>query len=349
MSIIRIANLLDDFALGGVTKGLTVYDDPAFAGVIKAQTVPIRPDAVFAPRIDADIIITHFPPNWRRIAFLSSLRRRNPQARIVHVEHSYSADWEAMYVPNAARFRLMLKLALAQVHHVVAVSQAVGEWMTGIGATRGDRMTVIYPYSGKKGLDAVPDMVLPETGKPVIGTYGRFAEAKGYDTLIKAMRLLGDDAPFDLMIGGMGQQEAELRDLAGDAPNIRFVGRVDDVAAFLAQCHVFAVPSRFEAYGQVANEAREAGRPILVSHAGGLPEQVGRAGIIADCRTPEALAEAIATLPLHDLEAMGRAGRAATAHCGEDRIAQWIKLFRFLTVPSGLPARNRRSLDLSTA
>ena len=346
---IRIVHLLDDFALGGVTKGLSVYDDPAFAGIIETRTVPIKPDAVIAPRVDADIIVTHFPPNWRRLALLASLKVRNPGAKLLHVEHSYSPEWEALHVPNKPRFRLMLRLAFGMVDHVVAVSHAVGEWMSRVGAVKGDRLTIIYPYSGHKGLDKVPDMVLPEDGRMVIGTYGRFHEAKNFDTLIQAFRLLGEDSPFELVLGGFGPEQDRLVELAGLARNIRFTGRVDDVAGFLAQCHVFTVPSRYEAYGQVANEAREAGRPLLVSRAGGLPEQVGRAGLIADCSTPEALADAIRTLPTLPLETMGKAGRKATKGCGPERIAQWIKLFRFLATPSGKSARLRQSPGLSTA
>lgn len=349
MSTLRIVHLLDDFALGGVTKGLTVYDDPAFAGIAESSTLPIESDAILAPRVDADIIVTHFPPNWRRIAFLASLKLRNPRAKLLHVEHSYSPEWETLHVPNKPRFRFMLKVAFSIVDHVVAVSHGVGEWMSRIGAVKGDKLTIIYPYSGQNGLNRVPDMVLPTDGRLVIGSYGRFHEAKGFDTLVQAFRLLGEDSPFDLMLGGFGPMQDELIELAGMARNIRFTGRVDDVADFLSNCHVFAAPSRYEAYGQVANEAREAGRPILVSPAGGLPEQVGRAGIVADCSTPESLAAAISSLTSLSLETMGRSARKATEGCGEERVSQWIKLFRFLSKTPGKSSHLRRSSGLSPA
>jgi glycosyltransferase involved in cell wall biosynthesis len=58
---------------------------------------------------------------------------------------------------------------------------------------------------------------------------------------------------------------------------------VEDVAGFLAGVDVVAVPSRWEAYGMVANEAREAGRPVLVAPVDGLPEQVqGGGGLVVD-------------------------------------------------------------------
>ncbi|QJQ31245.1 glycosyltransferase family 4 protein [Sphingomonas lacunae] len=349
MTRLQIVHLLDDFALGGVTKGLDVYNDPGFTDVAESRTVAIKSDAVIAPRVDADIIVTHFPPNWRRILFLLSLKARNPHASLLHVEHSYSAEWENLHVPHKARFRFMLKMAFSIVDHVVAVSHGVGEWMSRIGAVQGDRLTIIYPYSGKKGLDRVPDMKRPDDGRLIIGAYGRFHECKNFDTLIKAVRLLGEDAPVDLVLGGFGPEQDKLVELAGMARNIRFTGRVDDVAAFLAGIHVFAVPSRYEAYGQVANEAREAGRAILVSPVGGLPEQVGRGGVVADCSTPESLADAIAALHHLPLEQMGQEGRKATHGCGQERVAQWIKLFRLLVPRAGSSALIRRSPGLSTA
>lgn len=349
MSIVRVVHLLDDFALGGVTKGLAVYDDPGFADVAQSTTLAIKPDAIMAPVVDADIIVTHFPPNWRRILFLLSLKARNPSARLLHVEHSYSPEWETLHVPHTARFRFMLKMAFSIVDHVVAVSHGVGEWMARIGAVKGDKLTIIYPYSGKNNLDCVPDLVLPSDGRLVIGAYGRFHECKNFDTLIQAFRLMGDDAPFELRLGGFGPEQDRLIELAGMARNISFTGRVDDVAAFLTNCHVFTVPSRYEAYGQVANEAREAGRPILVSPVGGLPEQVGRGGLIVDCSTPELLADAIASLHDLPLEQMGREARKATQGCGPERVAQWIKLFRHLVPRAGSSALIRRSTGLSTA
>ena len=68
MSRPRLVNLLDDFALGGVSRGLGVFDAAAVRAVVDPSVVAFKPDAVIAPRCDADVIVTHFPPNWRRIA-----------------------------------------------------------------------------------------------------------------------------------------------------------------------------------------------------------------------------------------------------------------------------------------
>ena len=260
MSRITLVNLLDDFTLGGVTKGLAIFDSAPVRAVADCSTLPINSEAMIAPALDADIIVTHFPPNWRRLAFLALLRARNPKATLIHVEHSYSGDWEDQHVPHRARFRLMMKWALAMVDHVVCVSNRQAQWLMEGDMVEPHRLDVIYPSSQTKGLDALP---LPEfeSARPlVVGAYGRFAPAKGFDRLIAAFKRLNPEDRLELLLGGFGPDEEALKAQAAGCSRIRFAGQISDLPAYLAQCDVIAVPSRFEAYGQVANEAREAGR-----------------------------------------------------------------------------------------
>lgn len=328
----RLANLLDDFALGGVSRGLGIFGTEVVAAVAACRVEAIDPAARIAPRLDADVIITHFPPSWRRLALLASLRARNPRARLIHVEHSYTRAWETLKVARPARFRLMLRLAFRLVDHVVCVSRAQADWLQSVTGLPASRISVIHPYTENPGLAAVP---LPLPGARLrIGAYGRFCEQKGFEDLITAMQA-GALPGCDLVIGGFGPLEAEYRRLAAGNPHIRFAGKISDVAGFLAGCDVVALPSRWEAYGQVANEAREAGRPILVSAVDGLPEQVGQAGLVVDFTDHAAVRAAIATLTPERITAMGEAGRAATANCGLDRALRWAGLIRQLAPVSG--------------
>ncbi len=326
MTRLRVTHLLDDFNLGGVTNGLKLFNAPEFAEIAVSTTLPIDRRKSFAPTIAADVIVTHFPPNWRGLAFLASLRARNPRAQLVHVEHSYSADWERLYVADTRRFRLMLNLAFRMADRVVAVSHAQARWLLAINAVAPDKLEVIHPYTEHMGLATVPDLDLAHGDRLVVGAYGRFATAKGFDRLINAFKAAGPETNLELVLGGLGPDEGQLRAAAAGHPHIRFVGKVSDVPAFLGGCHVIAVPSRYEAYGQVANEAREAGRSILVSFAGGLPEQVGNAGLIVDCDDHAALVNALRMLRSLPLAEMGRAGRAATRADRETRIGQWLAL-----------------------
>lgn len=331
---VRIVNLLDDMAFGGVTRALGVFDTSPLMALADSRTVAVPFNSMVPPRDPADVYIVHFTVNWRRIVFLAQLRARHPRAKVVLVEHSYTRAWEALHVANPRRFRLMLRLAARLVHQVVCVSQAQADWLAEVTGIDCARIAVINPYAVNPGLAALP---LPTRGPELhIGAYGRFNRQKGFDTLVRAFRA-GHFAGCKLLLGGFGEDEAQLRELAGDCAQVEFVGKVSDVASFLGTCDVVAVPSRWEAYGMVANEAREAGRPILVAPIDGLPEQAvpdqnstDRAGLVIDFADPAAIAAALARLTPDAMIAMGRAGRHSTAGCGEQRQRQWAALIRKL-------------------
>ena len=363
MKRLRLVNLLDDFNLGGVARSLAVFDSAEVAEVAVCQVQAVNPDRVAMCRLDADIIALHFPPSWRRLAFVTMLRLANPGAKIIWVEHSYTPAWEALKVPAAGRFHAMLRMARGLVDRVVCVSAAQAAWLgavTGTCSETGARsltgtqgVRVIHPYIANAGLRQLP---LPKSaGRRLrIGAYGRFDEQKGFDRLIAA-HAAGWLPGCDLLIGGFGPDEAALRGLA--ALDVRFVGKVTDVAEFLAEVDVVAVPSCWEAFGMVANEAREAGRALLVAPVDGLVEQVcdaqaGNAGLVVDFTCEAEVRAAVAALTPDAVWAMGRAGRRATLGCGAERAAQWARLLWELgdeqagwldaaAAGEGLPARER--------
>jgi glycosyltransferase involved in cell wall biosynthesis len=101
---------------------------------------------------------------------------------------------------------------------------------------------------------------------------------------------------------------------------------VEDVAGFLAGVDVVAVPSRWEAYGMVANEAREAGRPVLVAPVDGLPEQVmGGGGLVVDLPTMARCALRWRRWTAR-LAAMAAAGALPPGDCAGQRARAWAGL-----------------------
>ena len=320
---LRVVNLLDDCSLGGVTRALGVFESALLKRIADASTTVLPPATTTAPHLAADVIITHFPPNWRRLVLLAGLKLRHRRARLVHVEHSYTAAWEAVHVPSKPRFRAMLWLAMQLVDRIVCVSHAQGQWLQDAARIDAGKITVIHPYAENPRLAELP---VPTPGPRLrIGAYGRFCEQKGFDILIRAFRN-GWFPDCDLVLGGFGEDEAKLRALTADAPDIQFAGKVHDVASFLQTCDVVAVPSRWEAYGMVANEAREAGRPILVAPVDGLPEQADGAGFMADFTDPESIEEALCALRSAGVQAVAQSARATIRNCRDIRQAQWAAL-----------------------
>lgn len=163
----------------------------------------------------------------------------------------------------------------------------------------------------------------------VIGTVKALAPKYGIDTLLRAFAILQKNlalsspdlsAKLSLRIVGEGSQKEELVSLAqtlGVAHLVTFVGRVDnlDVPKELDKLDIYVALSRLdsESFGVAIVEAGAAGRPVVVSDAGGLPEVVlnGQTGIVVPRENPEAAAQAITRLILdRQLRIqMGEAGR----------------------------------------
>ena len=63
---------------------------------------------------------------------------------------------------------------------------------------------------------------------------------------------------------------------------VHFFGKVDDAAKnyLLSACDVLVAPSLYESFGLMYVEAMRAGKPVIGSNAGGIPEVVddGRPG-----------------------------------------------------------------------
>ena len=326
MTVPRCLHLIDDLALGGITKSFNFFRHPAMAALARHKVVSVVPGWRLAPRFGAEIVVTHFPPSWRTMPYFISLRLRNRHAHLVHIEHSYTAAWERLKVTHRQRFRRCLRLALAMVDDVVAVSEGQGDWLADAGAIASAKLRVIYPWSGSQSLDKL-EPAIDVGDRPIrLAAYGRFAEAKGFDVLIDAVRQL-DPRDFSLVLGGFGPEDAALRARAAGCANIRFAGRIDDVAGFIAQSDVVVVPSRWEAFGQVCAEAKLAGRAVVVADVDGLTEQVGEAGIAVDCSAPEPLAQALASLRTRSIGRMAAAARTAMNGVELSRLGGWQTLF----------------------
>ena len=113
---------------------------------------------------------------------------------------------------------------------------------------------------------------------PYILAVGQLAVHKGFDLLIEAFAQVAGKYPqVQLWIAGDGIQHATLEALIHQKnliERIRLLGKVDEVtvASLMAACSFIVVPSRREPFGIVALEGMAAGKPVMASSVGGLPE-----------------------------------------------------------------------------
>lgn len=153
----------------------------------------------------------------------------------------------------------------------------------------------------------------------LVGHVGALEDAnKGQRVLLDAARLVAlRDPGIRFLLVGDGRDEYALRALAADLPNVRFAGRVDNVADYYAAMDVFAYPSRYEALGSAILEAMSFGVPVVASRVGGIPEIVRDAvdGFLVPVNDPHALAARILELA-GDAALRRRLGVEARARTG---------------------------------
>ena len=159
--------------------------------------------------------------------------------------------------------------------------------------------------------------------RPLVVLVGRIADWKGQDVFIRAAALTRDAFPlarFQIIgapLFGEYEYEASLHRLCaelGVEDRVEFLGFRSDVPALLAEADVVVHASTLgEPFGQVVIEGMAAGKPVIATDGGALPEIVlpGKTGLLVPMGDAPAMGEAISAL-LSDpvrARAMGEAGR----------------------------------------
>ncbi len=123
---------------------------------------------------------------------------------------------------------------------------------------------------------------------------GRLVEDKGILDLIEALRLLGPDGPLAI-VAGEGPLEPEVRAAAG----VHYAGflQPDRLIELFALADWAVVPSRYEPWGVVVNEALACGCPVIVSDVVGARTDLVEDGVngrVVPVGSPADLAAALA-------------------------------------------------------
>jgi glycosyltransferase involved in cell wall biosynthesis len=137
---------------------------------------------------------------------------------------------------------------------------------------------------------------------PVIGTVGFLRPLKALGVLIESTALLVPDFPrLQVLIAGDGEErprlEALIREL-GLGETVKILGLRPDAPDVIASLDVAVCCSDSEGSPLSVMEYMEAGRPIVSTRVGGVPDLIddGVHGLLVPRRDPKALAAAVATL-----------------------------------------------------
>ena len=150
----------------------------------------------------------------------------------------------------------------------------------------------------------------------------RFDEDRGQKILVEAMKTLGRDDVFCLLLGSVGAPTPFERDLeraieaAGMNGRVQIGPYVDDMpAAYMLADVVVATGGARQGFSRTLVEAQAMGRPVVAEDGGGSAEAVlpGVTGWLA----PEGDASALAAA-LQDALSLGPARRAELARAAQD-------------------------------
>lgn len=262
-------------------------------------------------------IVFHYPCAWKYLADLWLLKR---QSKLYICDHHYSRGFEQHQVNSKCRFRLMLRLAYGLADGVISISDAQKDWMLTNKLVHSSKIRTIFSASP---VESLLKIAAKNPGTPLqIGAYGRFAPQKGFDLLIPAFASLPADK-FQLSLGGYGQDEHLIQDLAKDLANVKLLGAIEDVPGFLTKCDVIVIPSRWEPWGLVCLEAKAAGKPIVAFAIDGLSEQIKNCGLLVPVNETEKLTKALSSLPQQNLKAWGQAGRDSVVNSWSEFLHSW--------------------------
>lgn len=271
-----------------------------------------------------DILHTHsYKPNlYGRLA--GALCRERNLKIVAHYHNQYDDKWKRD--GSLIYDRLLDRFS----DRLIACSESVREHLVQRVGLPWERIDVILNGADLSRFQPREDAqkVKAEMGLPpdrrIVAVVGRISEQKGQDDFIRAAKIILREVPdtLFLVIGAADEEErlVQLRRLAqelGIEKEIIFTGYISDMPKIYPLIDVLVVPSRWEGFGLVLVEAMAAGRPIVATHVGAIPEVVvpDETARLVPPGSPAAIASEVVSL-LQDPEQARKMGERGIARAG---------------------------------
>jgi glycosyltransferase involved in cell wall biosynthesis len=169
-----------------------------------------------------------------------------------------------------------------------------------------------------------------DQNEAVIGFVGWLLPIKGPVYLIKAMEYVWPEHPeASLVFVGKGHLDVDLRAQAlrmNANGRVKFLGWREDINEIMPILDMLVLPSLNEGMGRVLVEAMAAGKPVVASNVGGIPDLVrhGETGYLVPPADEKALADSIKKL-LDDPGNAWEMGQQGKKHCQQFSLEAMIE------------------------
>jgi len=242
------------------------------------------------------------------------LAARGTNARLVATCHNWPGKTIALRL-YAALDRLFLR----RFPGIAAVSNSVRDSLLRSGVPN-ERIRLVQngidTESFLRGQPVVKQ--LPQVqGKKVVGFVGRLAQEKGLAYLMQAAEsIVREDSNVAFVLAGAGPYRDRLCNLIKKLDletHVVLLGKRSDLANVYASMDVLVLPSLSEGVPMVVLEAMAAGKPVLATKVGGIPQviQDEKTGLLVDPADASQLTIALKRLLASPrlCEELGRRGR----------------------------------------
>ncbi len=164
-----------------------------------------------------------------------------------------------------------------------------------------------YGFTGitVQNLGMKPIEILPKRREQAVkfGIIGQISPRKGTDTLLDVFESMKHKDDAKLLIYGKSYHEnffANIQKRVNDLPNVQYLGAYtpEDLPKIMANIDVLIVPSIWENYPLVVQEAFLCKVPVIASDVGGFPEVIehGHNGLLFEVGSAEELGKQVETI-----------------------------------------------------
>jgi glycosyltransferase involved in cell wall biosynthesis len=271
---------------------------------------------------------------------------------IVHTFHGHVL--RGYFDPVRTRlFRETERALASHTTRLIAVGPQVRDDLVELGVAPAEKFTVIRLGIDLESRVRTQDrraefrrlFGIPED-RFVVGWIGRMTAIKRVPDILRSFDALlrqGVKATLCLVGDGPDRRAAEVQAKElGISHDVIFLGYQRDVSPYYALFDALVLPSANEGTPVVAIEALAAGRPVVATRVGGVPDVVteGEDGYLVEVGDIDAIADALARLA-RDPElrrTMGERGRHVIPRSRVERLVDDIdELYRELLTEQGLP------------